>query len=157
MKKIGLGVAAVFLLVVVGGFVLSQLQGSASDQAKAGDCARITGVEDRPKYQVMSCANDQANVRIAKVLPRDDKACPTSGTEYSTFTGTSTFCLMPNFVEGGCYGQDPEAGIAKVDCGTPDAVKVAKVINGSTDRAACGNARSAIFPEPAVTFCLERA
>lgn len=156
MKKIGLGVAAVFLLVLVSGFVLSQLQGNASDQAKAGDCARITGVEDSPEYRAAACASDEANVKIAKVLPREDRACPTGGTPYSTFTGDSTFCLMPNFAEGNCYGQDPESGIAKVTCGTPNAVRVTKVVTGKNDPAACGKARSANFPEPAVTFCLER-
>ena len=156
MKKIGLGIAAVFLIVVVSGFVLSQLQGNAADSAKVGDCARITGVADSPKYQAMPCESDQANVKIAKILPFNDKACPSGGTEYSTYTGEATFCLMPNFAEGSCYGQDRESGIAKVDCKTPNAVRVAKVVNGSTDAASCGKARSARFPEPAVTFCLER-
>jgi hypothetical protein len=156
MKKIGLGIAAVFLLVLVSGFILSQLQGNASDQAEAGDCARITGAADSPKYQVKPCDANDATVKIAKVLPKDERNCPTGGTPYSTYTGSSTFCLMPNFAEGRCYGQNRESGIAKVDCGTPDSVRVTKVVNGKNDPAACGNARSAAFPDPAVTFCLER-
>jgi hypothetical protein len=154
MKKIGLGVAVVFALVLLGGFVLNQLSDVAKT-AQVGDCARISGATNNPKYQALDCASERANVKIAKILPWNEDKCPSGGMDYSTYTGSSTFCLMPNFVEGSCYGQDPETGIAKVDC-TKDSVKVAKVLTGKTDGAACGDARAAVFPEPAVTFCLER-
>ncbi|SEP87432.1 MULTISPECIES: LppU/SCO3897 family protein [Lentzea] len=155
MKKVGLGFAVVLALVLLGGFVLNQL-GDVAKSAKAGDCARISGALDNPRYQALDCGSDQANVKIAKVLDWNEKACPSGGMDYSTFTGDSTLCLMPNFVEGSCYGQDTDAGIAKVACATKDSVKVAKVFTGKADRAACGSARAAVFPEPAVTFCLER-
>lgn len=155
MKKVGLGFAVVLALVLLGGFVLNQL-GDVAKSAKAGDCARISGALDNPRYQALDCGSDQANVKIAKVLDWNEKACPSGGMDYSTFTGDSTLCLMPNFVEGSCYGQDTDTGIAKVDCATKDSVKVAKVFTGKADGAACGSARAAVFPEPAVTFCLER-
>ncbi|MFS8099993.1 hypothetical protein LFM09_22970 [Lentzea alba] len=155
MKKVGLGIAVVFALVLLGGFVLNQL-GDVAKAAQVGDCARITGALDNPKYQALDCASEMANVKIAKILPWNEQKCPSGGMDYSTYTGDSTFCLMPNFVEGSCYGQDPESGIAKVDCTTKDAVKVAKVLSGKADRAACGDGRAAVFPEPAVTFCLQR-
>jgi hypothetical protein len=155
MKKVGLGIAVVLALVLLGGFVLNQL-GGAAKTAQVGDCARISGSEDNPKYQALDCASDQATVKIAKILPFNEQKCPSGGMDYSTYTGDSTFCLMPNFVEGSCYGQNAESGIAKVDCATKDSVKVAKVLTGKADRAACGDARAAVFPEPAVTFCLER-
>jgi len=155
MKKVGLGIAVVLALVLLGGIVLNQLGGVAT-AARVGDCARISGSHDNPKYQALDCASEKATVKIAKVLPWNEQQCPSGGMDYSTFTGESTLCLMPNFVEGSCYGQDPDSGIAKVDCATKDSVKVAKVLSGKTDRAACGDARAAVFPEPAVTFCLER-
>ncbi|GGU46298.1 LppU/SCO3897 family protein [Lentzea flava] len=155
MKKVGLGLAVVLALVLLGGFVLNQL-GDVATAARVGDCARISGTHDNPKYQALDCASEQATVKIAKILPWNEDKCPSGGMDYSTYTGDSTFCLMPNFVEGACYGQDPDSGITKVDCSTKDAVKVAKVLTGKTDRAACGSARAAVFPEPAVTFCLER-
>lgn len=155
MKKVGLGIAVVLALVLLGGFVVNQL-GDVARSAQVGDCARISGALDNPKYQALDCGSEQANVKIAKILPWNEKACPSGGMDYSTYTGDSTFCLMPNFVEGACYGQDPDTGIAKVDCATRDAVKVARVLRGKADRAACGKSRAAVFPEPAVTFCLQR-
>ena len=155
MKKVGLGIAVVLALALLGGFVLNQLGGVAKT-AQVGDCARISGALDNPKYQAVDCGSEQANVKIAKILQWNEHKCPDGGMDYSTYTGDSTFCLMPNFVEGACYGQNPETGIAKVDCTTKDSVKVAKVLAGKTDGAACGNSRAAMFPEPAVTFCLER-
>lgn len=155
MKKVGLGIAVVFALVLLGGFVLNSL-GDVAKTARVGDCARISGAQNNPKYQVLDCASERANVKIAKILPWNEDKCPAGGMDYSTFTGDSTFCLMPNFVEGACYGQDTDTGIVKVDCATKDSVKVAKVLTGRTDRVACGDSRAAVFPEPAVTFCLER-
>ncbi|HUQ58301.1 LppU/SCO3897 family protein [Lentzea sp.] len=155
MKKVGLGIAAVLALVLLGGFVLTQL-GDAAQTEKVGDCARISGALDNPRYEAVDCTSEQANVKIAKILRWNEDRCPSGGMDYSTYTGDSTFCLMPNFVQGSCYGQDPETGIAKVDCATKDSVKVARVLTGSTDGAACGDSRAAIFPEPAVTFCLQR-
>jgi hypothetical protein len=155
MKKVGLGIAVVLALALLGGIVLNQL-GDVATAARVGDCARISGSHDNPKYQALDCASEKATVKIAKILPWNEQQCPSGGMEYSTYTGESTLCLMPNFVEGACYGQDPDSGIAKVDCATKDSVKVAKVLSGKTDRAACGDARAAVFPEPAVTFCLER-
>jgi hypothetical protein len=155
MKKVGLGIAVVLALVLLGGFVLNQL-GDVAAVARVGDCARISGAVDDPKYQALDCASEQANVKIAKILQWNEQKCPAGGMDYSTYTGDSTFCLMPNFVEGFCYGQDSDTGIAKVDCTTKDSVKVAKVLSGKTDRAACGDSRAAVFPEPAVTFCLTR-
>ncbi|PWK91241.1 hypothetical protein C8D88_1011275 [Lentzea atacamensis] len=155
MKKAGLGIAVVLALVLLGGFVLNQL-GDVAKTARVGDCARISGSADNPKYQALDCASEQATVKIAKILQWNEDKCPTGGMDYSTYTGESTLCLMPNFVEGACYGQDPDSGITKVDCSTKDSVKVGKVLSGKADRAACGDARAAVFPEPAVTFCLER-
>ncbi|MCG8924287.1 hypothetical protein [Lentzea sp. CC55] len=152
MKKVGLGIGVVLALVLLGGVVLTQ----RGDAARAGDCARISGTLDAPRYEALDCGSDRANVKIAKVLRWNEKSCPSGGMDYSTYTGGSTLCLMPNFVEGSCYGQDSDTGIAKVDCATEDSVEVARVIAGKTDRAACGESRAAVFPEPAVTFCLER-
>ncbi|SDH00086.1 hypothetical protein SAMN05216553_114154 [Lentzea fradiae] len=156
MKKVGLGVAAVLALVLLGAFVVHQL-GEVADSAKVGDCARITGVADNPHYQAVDCSSEHANVKIAKVLGWNESGCPTGGMEYSKYTGESTLCLMPNFVQGHCYGQDPRTGITEVDCGTKDSVRVASVVTGTTNGARCGSGHAAIFPEPAVTFCLQRA
>ncbi|KOV89789.1 hypothetical protein [Nocardia sp. NRRL S-836] len=153
MKKVGLGIGVVFL-VVGGVLVLDQVRSGGGVQV--GDCARISGTQDNPTYQALGCDEGAANVKVAKVLARNEDRCPTGGMAYSVYTGSVSYCLMPNFREGACYGQDQEAGIALVACTTKDSVKVVKVLTGKTDRTACGDARPAVFPEPATTFCLER-
>ncbi|ANZ36628.1 hypothetical protein BBK82_11680 [Lentzea guizhouensis] len=154
MKKVGLGIGVVVLLVLVGLLVVDQLDTGTS--ARVGDCARISGAQQSPTYEALGCDQRTANVKIAKVLRRNEDRCPSGGSDYSTYTGDSTYCLMPNFREGACYGQDQETGIAQVDCATRDSVRVVKVLAGKTDRSACGDARAAVFPEPATTFCLVR-
>lgn len=155
MKKVGLGIGVVLALVLLGGFVVSRL-GDAAKAARVGDCARISGTLDSLDYQALDCASEQATVKIAKILPWNEKSCPSGGMDYSTYVGESTLCLVPNFVEGACYGQHSDTGIAKVDCATKDSVRVAKVVSGKADRGVCGESRAAFFPEPAITFCLER-
>lgn len=155
MKKAGPGIAALLALALLGAFVVHQL-GDAATDAEVGDCARITGSPDNPQYQAVDCSSDQASVKIAKVLGWNESECPSGGMDYSTFTAGATLCLMPNFKQGSCYGHDPRTGIAEVDCGHEGAVRVAGVLTGSTDGAACRTGRAAIFPEPAVTFCLQR-
>ena len=149
MRKIviGLGVAALVLL----GAYAAGLFDSERPQVAAGQCAGITGAADAPRFTALDCGSDQANVKVAKVVAQTGEGCPAGGSAYSTFTSSVTLCLIPNLVEGSCYGPDKAAGLLKVPCGTAQSVKVAKVLGGG---AACGEQRSVAFPEPAVTFCL---
>lgn len=149
MRKIviGLGVAA---LVLFGAYAAG-LFDSEPPQVAAGQCAGVSGAADAPRFTVLDCGSDQANVKVAKIVGQG--GCPTSGATYSTYTSGATFCLVPNFVEGACYGQDQEAGLLKVPCGTARSVKVAKVLGAG---AACGEERTVSYPEPPVTFCLAK-
>jgi hypothetical protein len=151
MRKVllGLGLAVV---VLMGAYAFGLFE-SERPQAQAGQCASISGSADSPRFTTMDCAADKANVKVAKVVERSSDGCPKGGSTYSTFTSGVTLCLMPNFVEGSCYRTDVEAGLVKVACGTPESVKVAKVVNGA---APCDNQRAVAYPEPAVTFCLAK-
>ncbi len=150
MRKIGWGVGAA-VVVILGGYLLMTSGGGAHPEP--GDCASIAGQADQPRYEARDCGAEQANVKVAKVV--DDVAqCPKGGAPYSTYTGSVTLCLIPNFVEGACYRQDRSAGVIRVDCGTADAIRVVKAAQGTTS---CGDGRTLAYPEPSVTFCLARA
>ncbi|MBB5956552.1 hypothetical protein FHS29_003138 [Saccharothrix tamanrassetensis] len=151
MGKIGWGVAAA-AVVVVGALALTMTGGDGATPV-AGDCANIAGQADRPRYQPLDCGSEHANVKIAKVV-EGEAQCPKGGAPYSTYTGSVTLCLIPNFVEGACYRQDREAGVRKADCAATDSVRVVKVARGNTED--CGDSRRLAYPEPSVTFCLTR-
>jgi hypothetical protein len=149
VKKIAWGVAALAAVLIAGGLWLS----GDTPGAKAGDCASISGSAEQPEYHALDCGSDRANVKVAKVIESGGLGCPTTGAAYSTYTADVTLCLMPNFVAGSCYGQDAQSGIAKVPCGSPGSVRVAKAVSGKVE---CGGSRAVSFPEPAMTFCLAK-
>ncbi|MFD1146373.1 LppU/SCO3897 family protein [Saccharothrix hoggarensis] len=143
---VAVAVAAAFAVTVFGG----DHGGSAPEP---GTCARIEGVADKPRYLAVECGSDDATLKVAKVVD-DAKECPTGGAPYSTYTGSTTLCLIPNFVEGACYQHDKGTGLRKVDCATTDAVRVVKAVSALVN---CGRSRAVQYPEPVVTFCLGRA
>ncbi|MGM1062314.1 LppU/SCO3897 family protein [Saccharothrix sp. Mg75] len=147
-KTIRWGIGAVGL-VVVGAFATTAL-GADPEGPPVGACARIEGTAKAAKYQAVDCSSDRATVKVAKVVEEGGK-CPAGGGIYSTYTGSSTLCLIPNFVEGGCYQRDQQTGLRKVDCSTTGSVRVVKASKGPVD---CGDDRTLRYPEPAVTFCL---
>ncbi|WP_106185423.1 LppU/SCO3897 family protein [Umezawaea tangerina] len=149
MRRILLALGAV-ALALVGAYALG-LFDSEPPQVAAGQCASISGSTEAPRFTTLDCGSDQANVKVAKVV--EQGPCPVGGATYSTYTADATLCLIPNFVEGSCYGQDQESGLLKVPCGTAQSVKVTKVLGAG---AACGEQRAVAYPEPAVTFCLAK-
>ncbi|HEX6344065.1 LppU/SCO3897 family protein [Umezawaea sp.] len=152
MRKIvtGLGVAA---LVLLGAYALGlfDTEEPPVSPVAVGQCASVSRAANEPRFTALDCGSDQANVKVAKVVAQTGEGCPTGGATYSTFTSTVTLCLVPNLVEGSCYGQDRASGLLKVPCGTAQSVKVAKVLGGGAN---CGEQRAVVYPEPAVTFCL---
>ncbi|MBW4718959.1 LppU/SCO3897 family protein [Saccharothrix obliqua] len=150
MRKIGWVIGAV-AAVVLGGYAWSLI--GQEDHPRPGECASVTGQAAQARYEALDCGVERANVKVAKVV-ENEAACPRGGAPYAAYSASVTLCLMPNFVEGGCYRQDREAGVRKVDCTEADAVKVVKAAHGT---AACGDDRTLTYPEPRVTFCLSRA
>jgi hypothetical protein len=147
--------------VVVGGGVLAYNHFTNDvAQAKAGECAKVTGTESKPDYSAVACDSADANVIVAKALASTSESC---NGDYLEFTTTSRrgpdakLCLMPKWNEGECYNLDQKdvAMPAKATCGTPETLKVAKVVTGKADDAACGEGAAALkFAEPPTTYCL---
>lgn len=154
MRKIGwvIGVVAV---VAVGAYAYAFVMTGSDNRPRPqpGECARIEGRPESPTYRAASCADDRANVKVAKVVDAEAE-CPRGGAQYTRFTGATTLCLIPNFVEGACYGRDEKAGLRKVDCANAQSIKVVKVAHGTPTT--CEPNRTVAYPEPSVTFCLAK-
>jgi hypothetical protein len=147
-------------VVVAGGVLAYNYFTNDVAQAKAGDCAKVTGTESKPEYAAVACDSADANVTVAKALASTSDSC---NGDYLEFTTTSRrgpdakLCLMPKWKEGECYNLDQKdaAMPAKATCGAPETLKVAKVVTGKADDAACGEGSMALkFAEPATTYCL---
>jgi hypothetical protein len=152
----------IILAVVVGGgvYAFSYFTSDVA-QAKAGDCAHVTGTTSKPDYKAVPCDSADANYRVGKTLSSTTASC--GGQFYDEFTqsarrGPDTkLCLIPNWLEGNCYQikeHSVEMGYPKIDCSAADAVKIEKVVT-KADEGACGKeAVPAVFPEPPTTICL---
>lgn len=153
MRKIGWVVVAV-AVVAVGYYSLLMMTGEdRGPRPQPGECAHIEGRPEAPQYRTTSCADDQANVKVAKVVDANAE-CPQGGAPYTKYTASHTLCLIPNFVEGNCYGRDKQAGLRKVDCTAAQSVRVVKVAHGTATT--CEPDRAVAYPEPSVTFCLAK-
>lgn len=146
-------------VVVAGGVLAFNYFTNDVAQAKAGDCAKVTGTQSKPDYSAIACDSADANVVVAKALSNTSESC---GEEYLSFTMTARrgpdakLCLMPKWNEGECYNleQQDAAMPAKGACGAGTA-KVAKVVSGKADETACGEGTMPLkFTEPATTYCL---
>jgi hypothetical protein len=154
-------VSLIALVVVGGGFYAFNYFTSDVAQAKAGDCAHVTGTTTKPDYKAVPCDSADANYRVGKTMSSTTASC--GGQFYDEFTQTARrgpdtkLCLIPNWIEGNCYQikeHSLDMGYPKVECSAADAVKIEKVVN-KVDEAACAKqAVPAVFPEPPTTICL---
>ena len=132
--------------------------------AEAGDCVSVTSETDDNRAEVdkLDCGADRASYKVGKVLEASDSTCPEDGIYTEIVPAGSAgdgyrLCLLPNMAEGACYKPDEGSGFARTECTGPETIKVTKVIQGSTDLAACPDGAGMAYPEPAVTYCLEPA
>lgn len=148
-------------VVVAGGVFAFQYFTDDVAQAKAGDCAKVSGTESKPEYVAVACDSADANAVVGKAMSTTSEAC--GGEGYLEFTqkaskGPDTkLCLVPRLEEGQCYKIDDADSVAitKQAC-SADNVKVAKIVKGQVDPAQCGEGGAPItYPEPASTYCLE--
>ncbi|WP_436493252.1 LppU/SCO3897 family protein [Actinokineospora sp. HUAS TT18] len=130
---------------------------SDAAQAKAGDCAAVAGTTSKPDFKTVDCGAAEANYTIGKVLSKTSESCGGTYDEYiETGRGPdSKLCLVPKLVEGTCYDTNTNnnMGMAVVDCGKPDAVKITKLLTGVEDKAQCPDSSGITFPEPKLTIC----
>ncbi|WP_199441142.1 LppU/SCO3897 family protein [Umezawaea beigongshangensis] len=155
MKKFGL-IAAVLVALVAVLYVIGSVSKNAEEEAaraRVGDCASVSEADGKRPYERIDCSADHANVKIATIEPQGAR-CPSGGAPYSTFTTDVVLCLIPNFVEGSCYGQDERAGIVKVSCDAPRSVRITRAVTGTAEDGVCGKDRKVVFPKPVLTFCL---
>lgn len=153
-------IAIIALVVVAAGVYAYNYFSSDAAQSAAGDCAAVTGSSSAPQYSEAACDAPEANFVVAKVLGSTTDKC--GGDNYVEYTETadrgpdSKLCLMPNFVEGGCYtGSDDPATLHKADCTVPGSIKVDKVIKDTADESACPQDTGPfVIPEPKTTFCV---
>ncbi|MBB5956553.1 hypothetical protein FHS29_003139 [Saccharothrix tamanrassetensis] len=156
-------IAALAVIVIVGGFFAVRYFMSNSAAASAGDCVSLTEQSDnRADVKTLDCGDAKASYQVGKVLDQADAVCPEEGlyTEVSPASSVGDgykLCLLPNMAEGACYKPDEGTGFVKGDCTGPDAIKVTKVIKDSTDLTQCPDSAGMSYPEPAVTYCLAPA
>lgn len=153
-KVIAIAAVAVVVLAIAG-YAVYALTGSGT---AAGECVRITGADgDKLAVTPDDCGADLANFRVGKVVDGADAPCPEEGvyTE-ARGSGSSTLCLLPNMVEGACYGPDDRGfgGLVRSGCTGEATIKVTKVIEGSTDTSGCPDGAGMSYPEPPITFCV---
>ncbi|MDQ3579074.1 MAG: hypothetical protein M3443_16070 [Actinomycetota bacterium] len=91
-------VSLIGIVVVGGGFYAYNYFTDDAVQAKAGECASITGTGSKVEYKAADCGSGEANYKIEKVL--DSGSC---GEEFAEYTQTGsganvTLCLVP--IEG---------------------------------------------------------
>ncbi|HVK20426.1 MAG TPA: hypothetical protein VM677_03615 [Actinokineospora sp.] len=160
-KSIGRKILIYVVGLLVAGGVVYGIQYFTSDaaQAKAGDCAAVSGTTSKPDFKTVDCGAAEANYTIGKVLSSTTESC---GGTYDEYVETarrgpdSKLCLVPKLVEGTCYdsSKTDSMGMTAVDCGKPEAIKIVKLINGVDDKSQCADSSAVTFPEPKLTICI---
>ena len=146
-------------LVVIGVGVAAAVYFSRgkSSNANPGDCIKVnSATEESADVVKIDCNNLEAVFKVAKKLGNGSDKCPTEQyVKYSERGGNVALCLMQNVKEGDCFANfETTSRIVRVDCGNAD-VKIAKVVTGKVDEAACDQAGIPYsYPEPPTTFCL---
>ncbi|ALG11318.1 hypothetical protein AOZ06_34550 [Kibdelosporangium phytohabitans] len=161
-RKWLIGIVAV--VVVLGGWGVYRYLSNDVVQAKAGDCAKVSGTKAKPSYDTVGCDSADATHVVGKTLPSNSDSCGADA-KYDEFTLSGgkgvKLCLMPKWAEGDCRKYDEaNASYPKVDCaaskGSNEAVKVLKVISGPTaEESQCPKESGPVlFPEPKTVYCL---
>jgi hypothetical protein len=160
-KKAGIGKRILTYVVglIVAGVAIYGFNYFTSDvaQAKAGDCASITGTSTSPEYKPVDCAAAEANYVVAKAGGTNE-VCGSSYDEYtqSQRRGPKTkLCLAPIYVEGKCYGKDAGGSSVKaVECTGSAAFKVTKVVKDAAAPQCPVGEEVRSYPEAKLQYCL---
>ncbi|MFE3261772.1 hypothetical protein ACFXPS_25355 [Nocardia sp. NPDC059091] len=143
-------------------------------KVSAGDCVKVSGGPAMVDVTTVSCDDPTTIYRVGVVL-KDPGGGSCPGTDYDTVRSiggmrNTTLCLELQVREGECVAQNSLDNSAQpVDCGTAAAqsghqaqltyFKIGRIIKGSTDPTACGDATDAhnavVYPKPDPTIlCL---
>ena len=152
------GVVTFFSLVLIVPaiiFIPEQLS-----EPEVGDCAEpVAESEGGFDMDETNCTAREAAYRLVRLdrkrgcpegdyLARSERAAGKSG-------GRKYFCFVLNAAEGDCFKRG-DAFHERVACGTSGAQRVLKVARAH-DRALCGDREARVYPDPAMTVCLEKA
>ncbi|ALG05994.1 LppU/SCO3897 family protein [Kibdelosporangium phytohabitans] len=158
-------VGGVVALGVIGLIIFGIVNwGTGAGAAEAGDCIRVVSASSADAEKA-DCNTQEAVYKVAKKLDSSAGLCPKGDyTEWTRRSRTDTMklCLMLNAKEGDCF-KISSGGGNKADERAPcggSAVKVAKIVTGKADPAACGKGKgdmAAVYSEPATTLCLARS
>ena len=160
-------IAAVIAVVKFG--IGSGINAITEPDAKAGECASVTGTTISPKYKKVDCNAAEANYIIGKAMNSTTEACPSQ--DYAEYTETGRrgsalkLCLVEKLEEGKCYQEElvkmNMEGMKVVGCpATPNEfaiqkiLKIEKLVKAAT--AECGEATAISYAEPApgITYCV---
>lgn len=158
------GVGILVKVLISGG-----LNAITEPDAKAGDCASVTGTTISPKYKKVDCGAPEANYFIAKAMKSTTEACPSEDyaeyTESGRRSSSLKLCLVEKLEEGKCYEEElvkiNMEGMKVVDCSKGNnefavqkVVKIEKLVKAAT--ADCGDATAISYTEPApgITYCV---
>ncbi|MEV6715115.1 hypothetical protein AB0M48_24125 [Lentzea sp. NPDC051208] len=146
----------VVLIVVGGAFYAFNYFTNDAAQAKAGDCAVVSGTSTKPEYKPVDCGAAEANYTVGKAGGTSE-VCGEGYAEYtqSQRRGPKTkLCLAPLFSEGKCYAENTgDVGAKAVECTASASFKVTKVAKDAAPQCAEG-ADPRSFPEAKLHYCI---
>ncbi|ONI86421.1 hypothetical protein ALI144C_10875 [Actinosynnema sp. ALI-1.44] len=158
-------ISLIVLIVIGGGIYAFSYFSNDAAQAKAGECAKVSGTKSKPDYKTVGCDSAEVTHVVGKALGKTSDSCGATE-KYDEFTLTgrgpdTKLCLMPKWGEGDCRKAD-EATVdyPKVDCasakGDSNVVKIVKVISGpSAEESQCPKETGPVlFPEPKTVYCV---
>ncbi len=156
------------VIKIVGGIVLVAIivvaviyfQGKSASSAAVGDCIKVNNASaTNADVEKIDCTTPEAVYKVAVTKDDSGAECP-GGAEsnYVSYTeeGSLLLCLTLNAKNGECF-ESTTTDDKRVDCASASAsFKVAKVIEGNDDPAACGEGKddAITYPEPKLTLCL---
>ncbi|MFI5718492.1 hypothetical protein [Nocardia sp. NPDC051750] len=117
--------------------------GDVSFDAEIGDCVTLSGTMMDAEIDHATCGSPESNYKVvAKTPTQDGCASDVDQTYYVTLGGEEqgALCLDIDWVEGQCItipsGMDSPTH-SPCTPGTPDTVRVVKILTGTTDEAGC--------------------
>lgn len=159
-KKGGIGkkILGYIVALIVGGIAIYGFNYFTSDaaQAKAGDCASVTGTETSPVYKAVACSSAEANHVVGKAGSLSE-VC---GGDYLEYTQTqrrgpsSKVCLAPLLEEGKCYSASGADVAAKVaECAGSNVIKVTKAVKTAAPLECAQGEKAYAYPEAKLNYC----
>lgn len=145
------------LIVVGGAFYAFNYFSSDVAQAKAGDCAVVSGTSTSPEYKPVDCGAAEANYTVGKAGGTGE-VCGKGYDEYtqSQRRGPKTkLCLAPLLAEGKCYADNTGGvGMKAVECTGTATFKVTKTVKDTAAPQCAEGEDPLAFPEAKLHYCL---